>query len=255
MNRSYLTLAATLALISGSHASVLIDNFESYNSVGDDMEGKGTWHVTNNSPNVPVILDNYTWDTSTRSATVGGEAPTTNALTSLYNTSTVPFVSPTPQPTYFQIETAYTESTGGDPRNNFQIVLNSGVNNLLTIRLEPAGAGQYLASWDSSYVAGGFTAFGLLTANISTQFRLDTWWNGSAVAYNLTNANDPVSSGVLAGATGAEIIDTIAVQWDTSNGVGGNSITIDNVSVVPEPTSALLGLLGSSFVFLRRRRA
>lgn len=255
MNRSFLTLAATFALVGGSHASVIFDNFESYNSPGDDMNGKGGWTVSNNSGNVPIILDNYTWDSSTRSATVGGETPGAGTVTSLSHASTVPLVSLTPQSTYFQIETAYTESTGGDPRNEFRFVLTSGANNVLTLKFVPGAAGEYDVSWDSDYVAGSFVTFGTLTANTSTQFRLDTFASGLDVGYSLSNAGSPVSSGILAGALGTDVLNTFAVQWDTSNGIGSNSITIDNVSLVPEPSSALLGMLGASFAFLRRRRA
>jgi hypothetical protein len=35
---------------------------------------------------------------------------------------------------------------------------------------------------------------------------------------------------------------------------GSNYMLFDNVNLIPEPSSALLGLLGASFAFLRRRR-
>jgi len=256
MNRSISALAATFALVGSSHAAIILDNFNSYNEPGDNMQGKGGWTVTNDSVNVPVILDTFTWDGSDRSATIGGVAPGGPGLTSLSNYSTVQLEGVTMR-TAFEIETAYTESTGLDPRNNFQFILNSGVHNLLTIRLEPDAAGQYSFSWDSEWVAGGFSTFGTLTAATPTQFRFETWWNGSNVAYELTNAGLLVSDGVLAG-TGVSptaVIDTFSAQWDTSNGVGSNSLTIDNVSLVPEPSAALLGLLGASFALVRRRRA
>ena len=256
MNRSLLSLAATLALVGGSHAAIIVDDFESYSNVLDDMDGinGSSWQVSNNSVNIPIILDSYTWDTSAQSATIGGETPGAGTVTSLFqNGLTVP-MSSSPQPTFFEIETAYTESTGGDPRNDFQFVLLSGINDVLRIRFQPGNAGEYNVSWDSDYVAGGFASIpGALNANTSTQFRLDTWWNGSAVAYTLSNAGSNVSTGVFTGAAATDVIDTFAVEWDTSNGVGNNSITIDNVAVVPEPSSlALLGL--GAIAGLRRRR-
>ena len=36
---------------------------------------------------------------------------------------------------------------------------------------------------------------------------------------------------------------------------GSNMLIFDGVSLVPEPSSMLLGLLGTSLAFVRRRRA
>ena len=262
MNRTVFCLATTLALVGGSHASVIVDNFESYSSVGDTMQGKGGWNVTNGTPVVPgdgpvVILHDYTWDASAQSATVGGIEPTIAGLTSLYHSASVPFVSLTPTPTSFKFETAYTESDVNFPkRNNFQFVLTASSGNLLTIDLTPGGAGEYDISWSSAFATGG--ALGTKSANVSTQFQFDMWASGGNVGYSFSNAGNTISTGILTGgAAQSDLITEFRVNWDsTSNtGFGNNYITIDNVSVVPEPSSALLGLLGASFAFARRRRA
>lgn len=259
MKHSFFGLAATLALVGGTQAAVLIDNFESYGPVFGDMNGQGNWLVTNGAPVIPaegpvVIVDSYTWDASAQSATVGGVAPTSAALTTLYNNSfSVPLVSLTPTPTVFLIETAYTESTGGGNRNDFSFVLSSGINNLLTIQFTPGGAGQYDVGW--TILGGGSGMVGTLNANTSTQFRLDTYAVGPNVGYTFSNAGSPVTSGTFSTVAPTDNINRFAVNWDSTSGggVGNNSITIDNVSVVPEPSSALLGLLGAAFAFRRRR--
>lgn len=259
MNLPVLSLAATLALVGGSHAALIVDNFESYSPLSGTMNGQGGWTVTNGlelgTGDPVVIIDNYTWDPiGTQSATVGGLQPTTAALTSLYHSASVPFVSATPQPTSFKFETAYTESTNGF-RNPFQFVLTASSGNLLTIDLTPGAAGEYDVVWSSAFFAGG--TFGPLLANTPTQFQLDLWWNGSNVDYRLSNAGTPISGDALVGASPTDTITGFAANWNSTigGGVGNGSITIDNVSLVPEPTSAMLGLLGASFVFLRRRRA
>ena len=266
MNRPVFCLAATLALVGGSHASVIVDNFESYSSVGDTMQGKGGWNVSNGAPAVPgapnfdgpvVILHDYTWDASAQSATVGGIEPTIAGLTSLYHSASVPFVSLTPTPTSFKFETAYTESDINYPkRNNFQFVLTASSGNLLTIDFTPGGAGEYDIAWSSAFATGG--PIGAKSANVSTQFQFDMWASGANVGYNFSNAGTSISTGILTGgAMQSDLITEFRVNWDsTSNtGFGNNYITIDNVSLVPEPSSALLGMLGASFVFLRRRKA
>ena len=261
MKRSIFSFAATLSLVGGSHAAILVDNFESYSPLFGDMNGNGSWIVSNGIPAIPaegpvVILDAYTWDASAQSATVGGVQSTLGGVTSMYNSSFgVPLVSVTPQPTYFEIETAYTESTVGQ-RNNFSFVLNATSGNLLTLTFTPSGGPtQYDVSWSSAFATGAL--IGSLSANTPTQFRLNTFASGANVAYSLTNAGTPVSSGLLVGASASDVINSFAVNWDSASngGLGNNSITIDNISVVPEPSSALLGLLGASFAFLRRRRA
>lgn len=266
MNHSIFGLAATLALVGGSHASVIVDNFESYSPLLGDMNGQGGWTVTNGNPSFGpdgpvVIVDSFTWDASTQSATVGGVEQTAVGLTSLYHSASIPFVSQTPTPTSLKFETAYLESNNGF-RNNFQFVLSASSGNLLTIDLTPGAAGQYDVTWSSSFAAGG--AIGPLATSViptpinSTQFQLDMWADGLNVAYNFSNAGNSISSGTLTGgASQADLITGFAVNWysNTGGGVGNGIVTIDNVSVVPEPTSGMLGLLGASCAFLRRRRA
>ncbi len=261
MNRSILTLAASFALAGGAHAVVLVDDFEDYGPLFGDMNLQGGWTVTNGNPaNVldgpVVIVDAYTWDASTQSATVGGVEQTAVGVTTLSHTLSVPLQSVSGWASSFSFETAYTESDNGF-RNPFSVVFGTdfGGGNLLTIDFTPGAAGEYDVSWSSGFAAGG--AIGPLTANISTQFQLDTYWNGSNVAYDFTNAGTPVSSGTFVSLNATDLVDSFSVNWDSSvgGGVGNNSITIDNVIMVPEPTSAMLGLLGASCVFLRRRRA
>ncbi len=255
-----LGLAATFALVGGSQAAILVDNFESYNSVGDDMNGKGGWTVTNGTPAISgegpvVIVDSYTWDVpipSNRSATVGGVAQTTLGLTSLSHVVTVPLAGTLANPSVFKFETAYTESLGADPRNNFRFVLNSDSGNLLTIDLT-ADIGTYNVSWSSDFATGAL--FGTLGANIPTQFQLNTWWNGSAMEYSFTNSTATVMNGTFSNAIlVSETSTSFAVNWDSTGGAGGNSITVDNVSMIPEPSSALLfGLAGLGLISRRRR--
>jgi MYXO-CTERM domain-containing protein len=255
MKQSLFGLVATIGLIGATQAAVLVDNFESYSSVGDDMAGKGNWQVSNGTPAVPsegavVILDSYTWDGSLQSATVGGVAQTTLGLTSLFNNTVSVSLG---APTVFVVETAYTESTEGF-RNNFQFVLGSNAGSLLTLDFTPDALGVYAISWSSAFAAGG--VIGTVNANTSTQFQLNTSWNGSNVLFGLSNAGSPIASGTFAGLSNTNVINGFAVNWNSNSngGLGNNSITVDNVSVVPETSSALLGLVGAAFA-LRRRRA
>ena len=272
MNRSIFGLAASLALVGSTYAAALIDNFEGYTSlIGTDMngiEGSG-WTVSNGAPLNPldgpvVILDSYTWDESDQSATVGGVEQTSLGVTSLSHTlsdGTDMTLSNGLYASWAQWEMDYTESTEGF-RNSYSITVDTNFGNLLTINLVAAGANQYLMSWSTGYNLSGVTgigegSIGYLSAAQSTQIRIGTWLDGSDLKYELSNAGTVVSSGILTDALASHRMTDFAVNWDsTSNGgLGNGSLTIDNVSIVPEPSSALLGLLGTSLAFIRRRRA
>ena len=263
MNRSIFGLAASLALVGSTYAAALIDNFEGYTSlIGTDMngiEGSG-WTVSNGAPLNPldgpvVILDSYTWDESDQSATVGGVEQTSLGVTSLSHTlsdGTDMTLSNGLYASWAQWEMDYTESTEGF-RNSYSITVDTNFGNLLTINLVAAGANQYLMSWSTGYNLSGVTgigegSIGYLSAAQSTQIRIGTWLDGSDLKYELSNAGTVVSSGILTDALASHRMTDFAVNWDsTSNGgLGNGSLTIDNVSIVPEPSSALLGLLGTS---------
>lgn len=273
MKHSILGLTATCVIVGSSQASVLVDNFESYGSIGSDMNGQGSWTVTNGSPANPsegpvVIVD--AGITGAKSATIGGVQPTSNALTNLYNNSfNVPLVSLTAQPTFFLVDTAYLESAGGSSRNNFSFVLGSTAGNILTINFAPDGAANYIGNWS---VFGGDSGAFTINQATPTQLRLNTYASGLDVGYSFYTGSNVgtystvgdafLGSGTLGAALPTDALNSFEVNWFSASGGGvfnplgsSNSFTIDNINVVPEPASAMLGLLGASFVFLRRRRA
>ncbi len=265
MKRSLLGLTATFIFVGSSQASVLFDNFESYGPVSSDMNGQGSWTVTNGTPanlaEGPVVIVNDFASGSplaTTNATVGGIEQTALGITSLSNSSfSVPLVSLTAQPTFFLIDTSYLESTGTSSRDNFSFVLGSNAGNVLTIDFTPAGVGQYIASWS---VFGGDFGAAVLNANTPTQFRLDTYASGLNVGYTFSSLTTELGSGILGAALPTTTLNSLSVNWDSTGASfdplgSSNSFTIDNVSVIPEPSSALLGLLGTSLAFARRRRA
>ncbi len=241
----------------GTQAATFIDDFESYSPVFGDMNGQGGWTVSNGTPadsgEGPVaMVDDYTWNGPGQSATLGGIAQTTLGITSLSHAVDVSLAGTVGTPSSYKFETAFTDSVIGDFRNSFKFVLSSTSGNLLTIDLTPGDAGKQTVSWSSAFATGGI--LGIASANVPTQFQLNTWWNGSAMQYAFSNAGNPVSSGTLAGIDSSESLTGFAVNWDSTGGAGGNYITVDNVSLVPEPSSALLiGLAGLGFISRRRR--
>lgn len=266
MKRSFFGITASLALAGATQAAIiLVDDFESYTAFSD-MHNQGGWDVTRPfSPFGPVVIaDIYTWDGSFGSATVGGYEQTLNnpptytpnlGVSALSHTLSVPVHdSSNGHNTYISFETAYTESLGLDPRNPFSFVVQvNGTDSLLTIDLTPAGAGQYDVNWSSDFAAGGY--IGTLSANTSTQFGLLMGLGDTGIDFVLSNAGDVEATGTFSGLTATDLVTSFSASWDSTGGGGGNSITIDNVSIIPEPSSSLLGLLGATLAFTRRRRA
>lgn len=77
---------------------------------------------------------------------------------------------------------------------------------------------------------------------------------GNDVAFSATIGGSPFS-GVIPNASTASIT-TFGAFWETSNAAspGSNYMRFDNLSLVPEPSSSLLGLVGAALAFVRRRR-
>lgn len=77
---------------------------------------------------------------------------------------------------------------------------------------------------------------------------------GVAFSANISNVN--YFTGELGVVPDGDIVEFGAFWQPTSSfeDPGSNYMLFDNVNLIPEPSSALLGLLGASFAFLRRRR-
>ena len=115
-------------------------------------------------------------------------------------------------------------------------------------------------SWSSDFATG--RAVGTLTEN--QYITLDITFTkgiGEDVNFTVTDSGGVLASGTLTGLGANPILDTFGAIWTplapdvNGSNTGSNSLMFDTISLIPEPASALLGLLGVSFVFVRRRRA
>lgn len=153
-------------------------------------------------------------------------------------------------------------------RDVFSFSFKSGASNLFSIIFTPVvpnpanPAGDPNAQWNLSYQAGAGPAVSLTQGVLeggTYSLNLLLSPNGGSTDYNLT-----VSGGTAENRTGTiavnpgSVATDFGVFWTPSAGAanaGSNYFLMDNFAVVPEPSSALLGLLGASFAFARRRRA
>lgn len=270
MKHPIVAVSAVLVLTGGLQASTLIEDFESYASpFGTDMNGLGNWTVSNGvttDPGAPFgavaslepafLLPAFGGD---QSATVGGWEQTTLGLTSMsYNGLSVPFVNAFNPAigSSFSIDVQMGADTLST--NPFSIVLGADSGNLLTIDFVQSSATVFDLSWSSGLGGVASTPFATLLQGIATTFTFDLFASGpnpGDVGFAFNNGLTPVGSGSLTGGLQTDVIDALSINWDSTGGAGSSFISVDNISVIPEPSSALLGLFGASFMFLRRRRA
>jgi len=118
-------------------------------------------------------------------------------------------------------------------------------------------------SWSSAYANGGSPTVVVptLASEYGKAYLFEVDFSPIAgtndVLFSATNQGVDLFTGVLNNASN-QVIGQVGAIWNPTYGAanaGTNVLVFDNVSLVPEPSSALLGLLGASFVFVRRRRA
>jgi hypothetical protein len=151
-------------------------------------------------------------------------------------------------------------------RDSFSFTFRGASNeNLLTVSLSPTlqtpdpdlapnRVDQF--SWTSDYATGNPNIGNLTEGQWSTINVLFTPSGVNDVAFSVKFQNVEFASGILAGAAG-ETLENYGFVWDPEDplDVGSNIFIIDDVRMIPEPTSALLAGLGALGFAFRRRRA
>jgi len=264
MKKTISGIAVAFSLAGMTHASVIIDNFDFYTD-GTNMNGQGGWTVTNGltSGSDPIVIaTSFTFDGSDGAALIGGLEPDTpNSTVSLSRSANLTLADfSTGVARRFEIDFGFLDALDiADPRNPYSIVVDTNNGNLLTINLAPgASLNTYTVSFSSAFFAFAGTAdldaldtFG----NPYYPFAMEIWTeDNSTVQYQLFSNNALFNSGVLAGANPGDLITGMSINVDTDGGAGEGFLVVDNVTLIPEPSTALLGLISAAFCFTRRRR-
>jgi hypothetical protein len=276
MKNSLFTLTAAFALASVSQAAIIFENFDSYTpgdppvpgpyTAGQNLNGAtngtNTWSVVNGiSGSDNIATATYaTFDGSGVAGSIGGY-PNGGGVTTLSSTASVPIVGTASYPAaIFKFGFAFFDSQNGF-RDDYKISIGSSNGNLLTIDLTPAAANTFNISFSSAFFTGQ-SNWGSVDAldtagNPYFEIEFKTWESGGNLFYTLDDVNGiNMSNGALGGSSNlSTTITGLDISVDTAGGAGDGFLVFDNVSLVPEPSSALLGLLGTSCLFLRRRRA
>jgi hypothetical protein len=275
MKQSLLALTAAFALASVSQAAIIVEDFESYSpgtppptytpgqTLNGATNGTNTWTVSNGISGLDnIAAATYaTFDGSNVAGSIGGYPPGGPGMTTLSSSASVPIVGTASYPAaIFKIGFGFFDSLNAN-QDDYKISLSSSSGNLLTIDLTPVAPNTYNIGFSSAFFTGN-AAWGDLDS-LDTfgspyfELQFTTWESGGNLFYSLDDVNGGnMSNGALGGVSNlGTIITGLDISVDTAGGAGDGFLVIDNVSLIPEPSSALLGLLGTSCLFLRRRRA
>jgi len=278
MKHLFFLLASPLALTSLTYGAGYLENFNGLNN-NADLAGQGGWIISGNASNATSDVS-YVETSFLAGQTYAGylgyqDLASGEGSVYLSHSYSDSLVGNTAQYTEFLASIAIFDSSfvSGSPtvanRDSFGITFRNGASNLLTIKITPDSQAFNPDSsirvdnltWSGFGSSGSAIPFATMTeggagnpANLRILF---TPSGVSDVLFTLSSGGVPITSGVLPGAAG-ENLTNFGFTMNTFSGtsdVGSNRFGFDNLSVVPEPSAALLGLLGASFAMGRRRRA
>jgi|GEM_PF-3098857 len=276
------TIFAMVTFAGSAHGTTYFNNFESGFTPGD-MNGQGGWVCSNPT----TVIDDVTINASaieqvsstvfgSRAARLGWVGPLQSDNVYLSHSADTPLVGggvDSSFSTTFMVQNSDSYNDGG-ARDTFGFRLEGpSQSNLFSFFLTPTThpADPQLeipAFYSLSWSTGGGAATVVLPdlkAVAGSNYTLTVSFydaGGNVVGFHAgigTYGGTPqVFNGTLGAGTTSGVIKNFGAIWDTYAGganSGSNLMIFDNVSLVPEPSSALLGLLGVSFAFIRRRRA
>lgn len=266
------TLLAISSLAVPAFGTSYYTNFDGYNSA-INLAGQNGW-LTNDS-NDTSGLQNLGNEWGSRSAYIGFATPSVSNVYVYHGTSTplVDTVGDADATFSSLFRVIDSDSNGGldsGQRDTFGFRLENGSGaNLFSFFLTPnaqvanpeAGLPAYHTySWSTgnNVPTVVLPGNGSLENGNSYLFTVNFFQGaGSNVDFTASVGNQSFS-GVLPNAN-TEVIANFGAIMNSYQGnaatSGSNYMNFDNVSLVPEPSSALLGLLGASFAMGRRRRA
>jgi hypothetical protein len=268
MNKSLFAGIVTLAIVAGADATTYSQNFNGYD-IDEDVAGQDGWSINNTDDQYSVVGNTFV--AQGRGIFLGDAsmvdtpptAPTTVTLSHQYS-GTMGTLTATFD---FAINDSY--ATGFYNRDSFGVSFTVGTANLLTIAFSPqvpvpTGDPNLDAAWwnvdyTSDYATGGGGQLNMAFEEAGMyQFDLLCAANGSNTDFSLSidGGNTRVDGGTLA-LNPLTVTDQFNINWSNTgtNDFGSNIIRMDNLDLIPEPSSSLLLCLAGLGFVTRRRRA
>ncbi len=245
----YLFIAGAAIGVSNASFLALHENFNTY-TLGS-LNAQGGWVATG-----VEAVSATTFDSSPAAATIGGSASAVDSTISKTGISVpmkgIPAFPNAPMTASFDVQ--FTEDTLAPIAFNV-IFSTTGGFQLGAFEFTPSATIGFMdGSFSSSYLAAPITGFAIQTG-VETDFEISTWWDGSVTKLNLKSVGVPL---IVAPLTitdpGADVVTGFsATLYNFDDPSSTSSVSIDNINVIPEPSSVLLlGL--SALGFIRRKR-
>lgn len=254
-------------------AAIFSTDFTGY-AIGD-INGQDGWTLNDATPEAGAIIAlGGVWGSGSRAATLGYVSPVIEPTVFLSHASATPLLSGgSPDTTFkvmFQVEDSDSGyGAGAEARDIFGFRLaDASDNTLWSLYLTPfdqdptpeSDTAFHTFSWSTGNdPATNVLTSPLVSAEETYAYHLTVTFAPSGandVAFN-ADINGAAFSGIIPGQA-SNTIDRVGAFWTPLNGPtdpGSNFLTFDQLSVVPETSSAMLGLLGVTGLMLRRKRA
>jgi hypothetical protein len=276
-SRSVLACIGTLLAIVPISASAFTTSFTSY-TPGTEIAGSNGWSINN------AGADSSTFFSLSYGAWMPykGNAGDLRRAAELGGWQDSPLADPNPvilsqsqevagelKNVSFSVDFSVRTNTGdfaGTPRDAFGFsLLGAASANLVTILLNPedggsgdayrigytVGSGAFVPAEDANHdpLYAHASSYYTMALNFLTGGTDPTF---SVLITSLGSGQGTMTFGGTATGLGSATMDTFAAVWNV-NGGGDNGMTFDEITVVPEPSTALLAGL-ASLGLLRRRR-
>lgn len=243
-------LILSLFMLAGAVSLQAATYTTNFSGVTSDVAGYQGWTI--NDPQ-PSLSFGVTWNGSTAAALGGDFASPDVPVVGLNHTYGEALGTTTASFAF-----ALVDSVDFAGRDTFGFSFKDGATNLFSVVFVPNDPTQVdpegtTATWSMFYVtgAGTFPLSIAIEESTTQNFSLAFTPNGSSTNFSL-NLSGLVRTGTFA-VPSSTIASDFALEY-TADQAGDNYIMVDNLSVVPEPSSfLLLGLAGLGFVSRRKR--
>lgn len=265
----FLFSAITLvAFTTSAQASVYYTSFDGF--LLGDLDGQGDWTTDASTADTGYVQSIAGSPWNGRAASIGYVNPLSQDSAYVSHAATTPLIGEynATFSALFQVQDSDEGfGAGAEVRDTFGFRLeNASGDNLFSLYLTPDAQVANPSVQTAKHSFSWSTGVGSPTVVLPGLFAIENNAYTFTIAFNNAgggnvgfdaDVNGAAFSGVLTGLSTEEIAK-FGAFWDTTidgDNSGSNFMIFDNVSLIPEPSSALLGLLGASFAFLRRRRA
>jgi hypothetical protein len=274
LTRTFLLMLTGMGSLVGvaSGASYSTD-FNTGYALAANLAGQNGWVINDPTPYASAIAGlGGVW--GSRTATLGYVSPVIQNTVYVSHPTSVPLVGNgyTTFSAMFQVvdsDSGY--GAGAEARDVFGFRLQDGSgNNVFSFYLTPYDqdpipendTAYNTYSWSTGagpqtnvLVPPAYVPARSAQENFAYTVTISFATSGADVAFT-GNVNGDTFSGLLPGLAGVSV-QKVGAFWTPTNGPaspGSNQLLFDNISMVPEASSALLGLLGASLALVRRRR-